>query len=82
MTAPIITPCLEDSGLFRLYARTRFGLDVAGPRLFRAPPFPEVAWESDTEDEANAQARTLQLYLNDVYARRGPSKTKLREQGD
>lgn len=81
-TTPQILPVLSDSGDWLLYAQTRFGLTIAGPRLFRAPPFPEVAWRSATEEEATKQARTLQQYLDSVYAKRTPSKAAVRTHGD
>lgn len=85
MTAvPQVSVALDmDSGQFRLYAQCKHGgTDVAGPRLFRAQPWPEVKWSSATQEAAAVEARKLQAYLDAVYASKGPSKKKLREHGD
>ncbi len=38
---------------------------IAGPRIFRAEPWPEVRFSCATQDEAENQAATLRLYLDD-----------------
>lgn len=83
MTPPLITALPTEDGTYRLYCTVRGQLDIAGERLFHSkPPWPEVAWTSDTEELANAEARKLQRYLDETYGKRGPSKTKLRQQGE
>lgn len=79
---PQITPVLSEEGDWVLYARTRFGLDIAGPRLFRAAPWPEVQWRNPDEQSAQTEATKLQRYLDEVYAKKGPSKSKIREAGE
>jgi len=58
------------------YGRT----DVAGPRILRAPPHPDIAWRHSDETQAAADANKLQQYLDGVT--KAPSRTKIRQAGD
>ena len=79
---PTITVSQDmDSGLFELYATSYGRTVVAGPRLFRAPPHPDIRWQHDTAEEAATAAATLTRYLEGLQARKGPSKRLLRKLG-
>lgn len=81
MTAPLISITPDLDGGYVLMATVRGQLDVAGPRLLRGGPWPEVAWQHATQEAAAADARKLQAYLDEAYGKRGPSKKKLRGAG-
>lgn len=70
-----------DEGLHVLYATSYGRTNVAGPRLFRAPPWPEIAFAHATQEQAEADAAKLRAYLESLVAKKGPSKAKLRKQG-
>jgi hypothetical protein len=38
----------------------------AGPRLFRAEPWPEVKWQHETQEAAEADAGKVRVYLAGV----------------
>lgn len=50
-------------GGFRLFASSYGRTEIAGERLFRAEPWPDVAWTHATRAEAEADAATLRSYL-------------------
>jgi hypothetical protein len=83
MTAPQITVAEHPiPGVWSLMVSSRIGPpDIAGPRILRSAPHPDIQWRHATEAGALADAATLQRYLEEVYAKRGPSKKKLRKQG-
>lgn len=82
-SVPHITIALDsDTFAYVLYAQTQHGTAVAGPRLFRGEPWPTIAWQSPTQEAAEQEARKLQGYLDSVHAKKGPSKAKLRAQGE
>ena len=62
---PRISVSLDlDSGAYTL-AVTSYGSTMpAGPRLFRAPPHPPVAFQHDNQESADRDAATLQAYLD------------------
>lgn len=83
MTPPRITIEYDlDSDRWSLMATSYSRTTPAGPRLFRAPPWPAIAFEHADEAAAQKDARTLQNYLDGVYARRGPSRAKVRAMGE
>lgn len=62
-----------DRDVFYLVARHPGMSDApAGPRLFRAPPYPDVKFEHDSPAAARTDAAKLQAYL----AAQEPSKRK------
>jgi len=83
MTAqPTITTAFDmDDGCWRIYAESYGRVNPAGPRLFRAAPWPDVRWEHPTEESAQADAQKLRAYLDSLGQRKGPSKAKLRKLG-
>ena len=79
---PVITVSQDmDSGLFELYATSYGRTVIAGPRLFRATPHPEIAFAHTTQESAEADAGKLRAYLDSLGQRKGPSKAALRRQG-
>lgn len=77
---PVISVSQDlDSGLWELYASSYNSTTVAGPRLFRAPPWPEIAFSHQDQASAERDAQTLRGYLESLG--RGPSKAKLRKIG-
>lgn len=71
----------EDSGLFTLYAHSYGSLVVAGPRLFRAPPHPDISFQHLSKSGAETDAGKLRAYL-EAARKGGPSKAKQRSQHD
>ena len=43
----------------------------AGPRLFRAPPFPDIRWSHDALEAAKMDAGKLQKYMSSEQQRKG-----------
>ena len=79
---PTITVSQDmDSGLFELYATSYGRTVIAGPRLFRAPPHPEIRFAHETHEGAAEAAQLLTAYLDSLGQRKGPSKAKLRKLG-
>lgn len=79
---PIITVIFdEDSGLWELYCTSYGRSQPAGPRLFRAPPHPDIRFQHETHEAAAKDAATLRQYLEGLGQRKGPSKAKLRKLG-
>lgn len=70
-----------DTNLHRLMVRDgRLSPMPAGPRIFRAPPFPKVAWAYGDEGEAAAACGVVQKYL-DGLGQRKQTKKEIREVG-
>lgn len=83
MTKPTIT-ILEDldSGEFLLMA-TSYGQTMpAGPRLFRAPPHPDIKFTHADHAVATNHMMKLQQYINDCWPKKAMSKAKMRRGGD
>ncbi len=70
-----------DTGLHEIIAMSYGRASPAGPRLFRAPPHPEIRWSHDTPEAAEADAQKLRAYLDSLTQRKGPSKAALRKLG-
>lgn len=82
MNAPKITIEYDlDADRWTLMATSYSRTTPAGPRLFRAPPWPDIAFEHDNEASASHDAGLLQRYLDEVHAKRGPSRAKVRAAG-
>jgi len=81
MSTPAISVTYDlDSGAFVLMATSHGHTSIAGPRILRAAPHPDVQWSHPTQTAANADALKLQQYLDGLG--KGPSKQKLRQQGE
>lgn len=79
---PIISVSFDaDEGTHTLQATSYGRTSPAGPRLFRAPPHPAIAFSHATSEQAEKDAATLREYLEGLAARKGPSKAKLRKLG-
>ncbi len=79
-TPPIIS--VESANDRYSLVATSYGQTMpAGPRLFRAPPWPDIAFEHDNEAAASHDAGLLQRYLDEVHAKRGPSRKAVRAAG-
>lgn len=63
---PEITVAYDmDSDRFQLMATNHQRTAIAGPRIFRAEPWPEVAFSHATQEAAERDAATLRSYLDD-----------------
>lgn len=83
MTKPIITVAEDfDTGLFTLMATSYGRTEVAGPRLFRAPPHPAICFEHVTEADAIRDAQLLRDYLDAAWPKKAMSKAVLRRGGE
>lgn len=79
---PVISVAFDmDEGAHVIYAASYGQVMPAGPRLFRAPPWPDVRWSHDTAEAAEQDAQALRDYLDSLAQRKGPSKAKLRKLG-
>lgn len=70
-----------DEDIHRLTATSYGRTAPAGPRLFRAPPHPDIAFTHCTAESAERDAAALRVYLNGLSQKKGPSKAALRRQG-
>ena len=82
MTKPTITISEDfDTGMWTIMA-TSYGQTMpAGPRLFRAPPHPDILFQHDTEAAALHDAAELRKYIADSWPKKEMSKAKIRKQG-
>lgn len=79
-TPPAISVAFDmDSDAHILMATSHGRADVAGPRILRAPPHPDVKWRHATQEAAEADVAKLNAYFAGLG--KGPSKTALRKQG-
>jgi hypothetical protein len=53
-----------------LYADGLGGKSIAGPRLFRGEPWPEIKWSHETKEGAERDAAVLQKYLDGLPAKK------------
>lgn len=61
---PLISVLFDaDRELWTLYATSHGHTAVAGPRIFRAPPHPDIQFAHDTQEAATRDAATLRDYL-------------------
>lgn len=60
---------------WRLLIRDRGFTAPAGPRLFRAPPHPEIEFRHDTQAAANEAAAKLRVYLDGLTAKKKKKST-------
>lgn len=66
-----------DTGLHEIMCRSHGFTAPGGPRLFRAPPHPEVQWAHPTAEGAEADIRKLRAYFAALPEKK-QSKTELR----
>jgi hypothetical protein len=65
-TPPAISVAYDlDSNAYLLMATNHARTTTAGPRIFRAEPWPSVAFTHDSQDAAERDADTLRSYLAD-----------------
>lgn len=63
MTPTISVLFDADTEQHRLYATSHGHTAVAGPRIFRAPPHPDIQFSHDSQADAESDAQTLRDYL-------------------
>lgn len=63
MTPTISVLFDADTEQFRIYCTSHGHTAVCGPRIFRAAPFPSILWTHDSQEQAEADAKTLRDYL-------------------
>lgn len=76
MSIPTITITILldlDDDLYRLYCTSHGHTSIVGPRIFRAPPHPEIAFVHDTQEAAEEAAQALRDYLAGLPQKK-PSK--------
>lgn len=67
----------EDTDQFDLMVSDgRMRAMPAGPRIFRAPPHPDVAFAHDTKKQAEGAADAVRKYLSTI---KEPTKRQVRE---
>lgn len=81
MTPPRIT-IASDFGSHTLMAESYGYIAAAGPRLFRKEPHPRIAFQHEDLNLAQADAKTLQEYINETWTVKKISKAKLRKMGE
>jgi hypothetical protein len=59
-----------DEMCWRLYATDHGHTAIAGPRLFRAPPHPDIQFAHDSAQDAERDAATLRAYLDALPAQK------------
>lgn len=78
MSAPRIFIQLDaESGEFDLWFESHGRQVPAGPRLFRAPPHPQIKFHHETMAAAEQDAAQMRTYLQHISGR-DPSKRKSR----
>ncbi len=79
-TPPIISVTFDMDYGFRLMATSHGRAEIAGERIFRAEPWPDIAWSHAVEADAERDAVTLRLYLTDCASgkRREVAATRAR----
>jgi hypothetical protein len=77
---PIIS--VEGSGdSWRIMASSYGSTGAAGPRLFRAEPWPKIEFQHTSEADAKRDAAELVRYIDSTWPKK-ISKDKLRRQGE
>jgi len=72
---PVISTTFDlDTGQWCLYATSYQRTEVAGPRLFRSPPHPDIRFQHDNQESAERDAATLQEYLTNPPKPKRPKK--------
>lgn len=70
MSAPVISVQFDlDTEEHVLYATSHGRTEVAGPRILRAPPHPDIKWRHATQTAASHDAGLLQRYLDGVNSK-------------
>ena len=68
MTKPVITVAFDVEGMVhRLFATSYRSTEPAGERLFHSPPFPEIKFEHETVEAAQADAAKLTAYIERTW---------------
>lgn len=66
-----------DTGLYHIMCESHGRTAVAGPRILRGGPHPEVIWSADTEEELGPSIKALRAYFDALPApRKGKVKSK------
>jgi len=73
-TPPVIS--VSDGPPFLLMATSHERTATAGPRIFRAEPWPDVEFSHVTRSNAEAHATTLRNYLSDCASGKRKDSTK------
>lgn len=82
MTPPTITVVSDlDSGVHQLMASSYGMTGAAGPRLFRREPWPRIRFEHEHLNLAQADAETLQKYIDETWTVKKISKAQARKMG-
>jgi len=66
-----------DSGLHEIWAENFGFWAPGGPRLFRAPPHPNIQWAHETPEAAEKDAEAVRQYLARIGDKR-QSKAELK----
>lgn len=78
---PTITVSLDlDTGTYRLMVTSYNMIAPAGPRLFRAPPHPDIRFTHDSEAAAEKDAAVLREYIARTWGAKHDRK-KARKMG-
>jgi len=65
-TPPIISIAYDmEEGCWQLFATSHGRTTIAGERIFRAEPWPDVRFRHPSEQEAERDAQTLRDYLDE-----------------
>jgi hypothetical protein len=64
-----------DDMCWRIYCESHGRVAIAGPRILRGGPHPDVAWSHETQEQAEADAKKLRAYFEGMPAAR---KTKVK----
>lgn len=67
---------LDESDLYRLMCDDgRMSPQPCGPRLFRAPPHPQMKFTHDDPESAETDARKLRVYLAGLTEKKTKKRT-------
>ena len=81
MSAPTISVTLDADTMTYVIMTTSHGrTEPCGPRIFRAPPHPDVAFSHESAEGAERDAAKIRAYLANLSPRK-VSKTAARKEG-
>ena len=75
----LTTAFSEEDLCYRIYCESHGRVAIAGPRILRGGPWPEVQWTHETAESAEADAAKLRAYF--AALPKQPSRAKLRKMG-
>jgi hypothetical protein len=75
----LTTAFSEEDLCFRIYCESHGRVAIAGPRILRGGPWPEVQWAHETQAEAEKDAEKLRQYFAGLP--KAPSKKAARKMG-